>query len=75
MKDFITPYGHVNFLAKRLFGSIGEIVDGSVAHMLPHGGGPIETHTHTHSHLFIVVKGEARIETPDGDVTIGENEI
>ena len=45
-KDFITPPNHVNFLAKKLFGEIGEIIDGSIAYLQPNGGGPDELHTH-----------------------------
>ena len=37
-KDFITPPNHVNFLAKQLFGSSGEIEDVAVAHLQSNGG-------------------------------------
>ena len=46
MKEgFITPPNHTNFLAKKLFGSVGEIIDGSIAYIDLQGGGPIEKHT------------------------------
>ena len=55
-KDFITPPNHVNFLAKQLFGSCGEIENVAVAHLQSNGGGPTTQHSHPHSHLFIVTK-------------------
>lgn len=33
MKNFITPPNHVRFLAKKLFGNVGEIIDGSIAYL------------------------------------------
>ena len=34
MKDgFMTPPEHVNFEAKKLFGSMGRIIDGSIAYI------------------------------------------
>lgn len=75
MKEgFMTPPAHVNFEAKKLFGSMGEIIDGAIAYMKLNGGGPTEKHTHQHNHLFIVVKGEARVELGDETVIIHENE-
>jgi mannose-6-phosphate isomerase-like protein (cupin superfamily) len=61
MEGFMTPPKHVNFLAKKLFADVGEIIDGSIAYLDQQGGGPIENHTHEHDHLFIVTQGEARI--------------
>ncbi len=57
----MTPPKHVNFEAKKLFGPMGQIIDGSIAYIKLKGGGPAEQHTHGHSHLFIVVKGEAKV--------------
>lgn len=74
MKDFIRPPDHVAFLAKKLFGPSGEIIDGSIAYLEPGGGGPTDPHTHQHSHLFIVVSGEAVVRTPDGEKLIFANE-
>jgi hypothetical protein len=31
MSEFMTPPKHVNFRAKKLFGAVGNIVDGAVA--------------------------------------------
>ena len=42
MQDFMTPPKHVNFHAKKLFGEMGRIVDGSVAYIELNGGGPTE---------------------------------
>ncbi|MSA02789.1 hypothetical protein GKG47_15230 [Lactonifactor sp. BIOML-A3] len=49
MNEFITPPNHVNFKAKRLFGEMGQIIDGSVAYVDLNGGGPIQRHTHEHT--------------------------
>ncbi|MDE5993770.1 MAG: cupin domain-containing protein [Oscillospiraceae bacterium] len=73
-KDFITPPNHVNFLAKKLFGEIGEIIDGSIAYLQPNGGGPDELHTHDHNHLFIVTKGEAKILLGDKEIIVKKDE-
>lgn len=45
MKEFKTPPNHKNFLAKKLFESMGEIIDGSIAYIDLNGGGPIKKHT------------------------------
>lgn len=75
MSDFMTPPNHVNFLAKKLFGSIeGKIKDGAIAFMSLNGGGPIEQHTHQHDHLFMVVQGEAKILLENEIVIVKENE-
>ena len=68
MQDFMTPPKHVNFRAKKLFGDMGRIVDGSVAYIELNGGGPTELHTHEHNHLFIVTEGEARIHLVEGRI-------
>ena len=57
----MTPPNHVHFEAKKLFGSVGQIIDGSIAYINLKGGGPTEMHTHEHDHLFIVVQGEAKV--------------
>ena len=66
----MTPPKHVNFHAKKLFGEMGRIVDGSVAYIELNGGGPTELHTHEYNHLFIVTEGEARIQLGDETVII-----
>lgn len=73
-QEFITPPNHINFKAKKLFGNIGEIIDGSIAYINLKGGGPIQQHTHEHNHLFIVVKGEAIVKLEDKTVIIHQNE-
>lgn len=73
-KEFITPPKHVNFEAKKLFGPVGEIVDGAIAYMHLNGGGPTELHTHPHNHLFIVVSGEAKIQLGKETVVVKANE-
>lgn len=60
MGEFTTPHNHENFKAKKLFESVGEIIDGSIAYISLNGGGPHKKHTHKHDHLFIVTKGEAK---------------
>jgi mannose-6-phosphate isomerase-like protein (cupin superfamily) len=74
MEEFITPPEHIHFLAKKLFGQMGEIVDGSIAYLENQGGGPIKVHTHEHNHLFIVVQGEAKIILGEKTVIVKENE-
>ena len=46
MQDFMTPPKYVNFRAKKLFGEMGRIIDGSIAYIDLNGGGPTELHTH-----------------------------
>ncbi len=72
--DFMTPPKHVNFRAKKLFGEMGRIVDGSVAYIELNGGGPTELHTHVHNHLFIVTEGDARIQLGEETVIIHKDE-
>ena len=75
MKDrFTTPPKHMSFEAKKLFENVGQIMDGSIAYMGVNGGGPTEQHTHEHDHLFVVVKGEARIQLGDETVVIRKDE-
>lgn len=74
MNDFITPSNHVEFKAKKLFGNVGNIIDGSIAYINLNGGGPVEQHTHEHNHLFIVTKGEAKIKLADKEVIIKKDE-
>lgn len=72
--EFITPPGHINSLAKKLFGNCGEILNGSIAYLKPSGGGPVDVHTHENDHLFIVVRGEAKVLLGDEIKIIHENE-
>ena len=75
MKDgFSVPPDHVNFEAKKLFGSVGKILDGSIAYISLKGGGPTEKHTHPHDHLFIVVQGEAKALAGDEEIIIRKDE-
>lgn len=75
MKEgFITPSKHINFEAKKLFGSVGQIIDGSIAYIHLKGGGPTEQHTHEHNHLFIVTKGEAKVMLGDEEIIIHQDE-
>ena len=74
MREFTTPPGHVSFLAKKLFGEMGEILDGAIAYLEEGGGGPAERHTHGHDHLFIVTQGEAKIMLGEEAVILKENE-
>lgn len=75
MKDgFTVPPNHVHFEAKKLFGNVGQIIDGSIAYITLQGGGPTQQHTHAHNHLFIVVKGEARVLMGEETVIIPKDE-
>ena len=74
MTGFITPPEHERFLAKKLFGAVGEIIDGSITYLEKGGGGPLEPHSHEHNHLFIVVRGEAKVMLNDKPVIVKENE-
>lgn len=77
MKDlngFMTPPDHLNFLAKKLFGPCGEIIDGAIAYLEPGGGGPSTPHTHLHNHLFVVISGEAKVLLGDEERVIHANE-
>ena len=75
MKDgFMVPPKHINFEAKKLFGDVGQIIDGSIAYINLKGGGPTEQHTHEHNHLFIVVKGEAKVLLDKEEVIIHQDE-
>jgi len=74
LADFVTPPNHIHFLAKKLFGECGNIIDGSIAYLEPNGGGPIELHTHEHSHLFIVVDGQIRIQLENSVKIVNANE-
>lgn len=75
MKDdqFLTPPDHVHFHAKRLFGDMGNIMDGAIAYLEPNGGGPTTMHTHAHDHLFIVTEGEAKIQYGEDTVIVPKN--
>jgi mannose-6-phosphate isomerase-like protein (cupin superfamily) len=74
MSEFMTPPKHVNFKAKKLFGEMGQIIDGAIAYVDVNGGGPTELHTHEHNHLFIVTQGEAKILLGDKTVVIKKDE-
>lgn len=74
MDGFVTPPNHLEFYAKKLFGNVGEIMEGSIAYLNENGGGPTELYTHEHNHLFVVVKGEAKVILNDSHVIVHENE-
>ncbi len=74
MEEFMTPPKHVNFKAKKLFGQMGQIMDGAIAYISLDGGGPVEQHTHEHDHLFIVTEGEAKILLDNENVIVKKNE-
>lgn len=72
--DFITPPNHTQFLAKKLFDDMGQLIDGSIAYLEPNGGGPLEVHTHEHNHLFIVIDGEAKVLLGEKEVIVKKDE-
>ena len=73
-EGFMTSPKHVNFEAKKLFGRVGNIIDGSIAYINLKGGGPTQPHTHKHNHLFIVVSGEAKVLLDKEEVIIHKDE-
>ena len=64
----------MRFEAKKLFGDVGRIIDGSIAYITLQGGGPTKQHTHAHNYLFIVVKGEAKVLLGGETVIIPKDE-
>lgn len=74
MDGFSTPPEHIHFYAKKLFGCMGEMIDGAIAYLENGGGGPTKPHTHAHDHLFIVTQGEARVLSGGKTLIIKENE-
>lgn len=74
MNEFVVPPKHINFKAKKLFGELGQIIDGSIAYIDFNGGGPIDQHIHKHNHLFIVTEGEAKILLGDKEVIVKKDE-
>lgn len=64
----------MKFLAKKLFGNCGEIIDGAIAYLEPGGGGPANLHTHPHNHLFIVITGKAKVLLGNEEKIIKANE-
>lgn len=74
MEEFVEIPNHIKFKAKKLFGEMGQIIDGSVAYIDVDGGGPIPQHTHEHNHLFIVVEGEVKIILGEEEIILKKNE-
>lgn len=74
LEEFVTPPEHLKFLAKKLFGDCGEIIDGAIAYLEPNGGGPISLHSHPHNHLFIVISGQAKVLLGNEEKIINANE-
>ena len=75
--DGFTPVPcHTGFLAKRVFGAAAErVLDVSIAHLEPRGGGPVHAHAHPErNHLFIVAQGVMEARTPEGVRRFGPNE-
>lgn len=52
LQGFMTPPGHVHFLAKKLFGESGEIQDGAIAYLEP-GGGRSRRAAHSFTRSFV----------------------
>ena len=73
-KEFITPEGHKDFLAKKLFNQMGRIQWGAIAYIAENGGGPENNHTHSDNHIFIVVDGQVRIVSGDREIIAGKDE-
>lgn len=71
---FMTPEGHSNFFAKKLFNEMGKIQWGAIAYIEKDGGGPQNNHTHSDNHIFIVVDGEVKIVMGDKEIVAGKNQ-
>ena len=75
MDGFTSVPHHTGFLAKRAFGEAGRVLDVSVAHLEPQGGGPVPAHSHPErDHLFIVTRGVMEARTPEGVRRFGPDE-
>lgn len=74
MSEFFTPPDHVNFLAKKLCGNLGEMMDCAVAFLDKDGEGPAHPHSHELGHFFIVTKGEAFVDIEGERFILKENE-
>lgn len=75
--DGFTPVPcHAGFLAKQIFEeAAGRILDISIAHLEPRGGGPVPAHAHPErDHLFIVTQGVMEAHTPEGIRRFGPDE-
>jgi hypothetical protein len=65
----------VDFIAKKLCKSVGEIIDGSIAYLEPEGGDTVEVHTNDHNkHLLIVSQGQAKAILKDKKVILNKDE-
>lgn len=75
MDGFTSVPHHTGFLAKRVFGEAGRVLDVSVAHLEPRGGGPVPAHSHPgRDHLFVVTRGVMEARTPEGVRRFGPDE-
>lgn len=75
MEGFITPEGHKDFLAKKLFDRMGSIQWGALAYIEPNGGGPQGNHTHPEDHIFIVVEGQVEVMLGEQGRAVGKDEM
>lgn len=64
-QTWITPPGHKEFLAKKLFefpeGAGGTVQWAALAYIKQGGGGPEGGHVHDSGHIFIVSEGQVRV--------------
>ena len=74
MEAFMTPPGHRDFSAKKLFEGGGMLQWGAVAYIQPGGGGPEGCHTHPDDHIFLVMEGEVTVVLGDRAVTVKQDE-
>lgn len=72
---FITPEGHKDFHAKKLFDEIAKVHWGAIAYIEKNGGGPENNHVHSDNHIFIVVSGEVKIIYGDEKIIAGKDEV
>ena len=74
MEAFITPPGHRDFSAKKLFEGGGALQWGAVAYIQPGGGGPEGGHTHPEDHIFLVMEGQVQVLLGDREATVRQDE-
>lgn len=75
MAEFVPVPHHEGFLAKNVFGPAERVLDVSIAHLEPHGGGPLPPHRHPErDHLFIVTQGVMEARTEQGVRRFGPDE-
>lgn len=74
---FMTPEGHENFEAKKLFdfgADSPRLQWSALAYIQQGGGGPAGGHRHESGHIFIVTEGEVRVMVGEEAHTVHKDE-